>query len=383
MFKRRPRVVFRRDGVRAWDDEIPLRRVGCGPFLTCGVILFGALAVVAGVLWFGMDRSSANAEEIPTLAILPSATSTETVLPSVTPDAWALTGTAIALATETATPTATASATTTATATDTPTVTPTVDYCWFLTPTATATPTGYPVTPDAWAATGTAIALLTATPTLTPLPLPGEDWRPPRAWCDESLRPTVAVTMRSASRTPAPTQPPAAAANIARQLVQPEVTVIVQYQEVVVTAPPQIVVQTSPPQIIVATNAPLTPTVTRNAEWYASATAYYATTYANLQITANYIMTLQAPTATPIGTDAAPETTDAPTAEQTPEETAPALPTATQTATPSETPTATATELPSATPSLTPTPTATDSPTSTPEPVIDAPTLEPSGAEAE
>jgi hypothetical protein len=358
MFKRRPRVVFRRDGVHAWDDEIPLRRVGCGPFLTCGVFVLVVLALVAGVLWLGASRSNAGNDEIPTLAFIPTATLTETVLPSVTPDAWALTGTTLAEATATSTETPTLTATATASATPTGTLTPTLDYCWFLTPTAIPSATGFPVTPDAWAMTGTAIFRLTTTPTLEPLPLPQVDWLPPRAWCDEALRATDGPPpTRPASRTPAPpTQPPAA-----RHLVQPEATVIVEYREVVVTAPPQIVVQTAPPQIIVQTAAPVVVTVTRNAEWWASATAYFATVNPIMTQTVSALQTQFAPTAT------ATEQTDVTDEPTVPVEIPPTVTETTATLT--ETPTATVTE----TPTFTPTPTPTETPTAT----LELPTSEP------
>src|SRR5579871_6396829 len=138
------------------------------PGLPCMVVLLGAVGAVIALVFVGLgiaNAARASSGPVPTLAIIPSATKKPTAslapLPSdtITPDAWGITGTAIARATTSPTPTSS----------------PTLDYCWFLTPSPTASPT-LPYTPDAWDATGTAIYEFDH-PLMTPSP------EPPREDC--------------------------------------------------------------------------------------------------------------------------------------------------------------------------------------------------------
>jgi hypothetical protein len=157
----------------------------------------------------------------------------------------------------------------------------------------------------------------------------------------------------------------------------------VEVRVTVPAPPPQIIVQT---QVVVATNAPNVPTVTRNADYYASATAYFATVNPIWTMTVEAIWTQFAPTATATlpatSTDEQDVTAEASqppvevtataldAATATPTETATEWPTVT----PSETATDWPTEIPTATATTTPLPTNTPEPTWTPEPTF---TLEP------
>lgn len=370
------------------------------PPLGCVKIFVVFLAAVCALVFTGLGVSAHLANQavpLPTAAALPSLTPTleltdeqtpeasPTPLPSATPDAWSATGTALALATVSLTPTAS----------------PTLDYCYWLTPTDTPTAT-LPYTPDAWQATGTAVWEATH-PYKSPTPAP------PRELCIEYAallvlpEATAEVTgeLIFVTQTPSPTTTPFLVGRTVEGT--PEAAPVTSQRsnvtitggrnvEVVVTSAPQIVVQTAAPpppqiivqtQVIVATPAPLTPTVTRDANWYASATAYYSTIDAMLRITLT-AMAPTSPTPTASATDE-PGATDEPEttleASITPSETATASPTPTASETPTEPPTATTTATPTPTlePTQTPEPTVTDVPT---EPPTAAPTDGPPAEES-
>ena len=133
------------------------------PALSCSVVAaLGAGSLIALVLlgFFVSNAMAHSGAPIPTRAVLPSPTvhptNTRTPAPTDTasPDAWGMTGTALAHMT----------------ASPTPTASPTLDYCWWETPSPTPSPT-WPYTPDSWGATGTAIYQADhpyQTPTLQP-----------------------------------------------------------------------------------------------------------------------------------------------------------------------------------------------------------------------
>lgn len=267
-------VHFRPAGTNPALDEIPIRganlqgkAVGCVAVL---LLLCGGLS--AFVLWNSSRAPSTAA--VPTLAELP----TETQPPLTnTPDAWALTGTAIYLATHTPTPT--------------------------NTPTATET-----FSVDAWAATGT--ALFYETPTPEP-----ETTADPEATVDVSLYMPLVTMTPYPTYTPYPPVEPRVIERpgeriVVTQQVRVEVpqpipvtrivpviqTRIVPAPPIIITAPPTPNDLTATAWLAGATNVALTitaqaasptptptitptATVTRDADYYASATAYYGTVY--------------------------------------------------------------------------------------------------------
>lgn len=194
-----PPIHFRPAGTNPALDEIPIKGanlqgklVGCvaGLLLLCG-------GVTAFMFW-NMNRA-ANAA-VPTLAAIPSETPTGEPTNTATPDAWALTGTAIFLATHTPTPT------------ETPTATETFSV-------------------DAWAATGTALFFETPTPE-------------PESTTDPDATIEVSAYGPLATYTPYPTytpQPPPA---------QPEPRVITRDGETVVVTRE---VRVNVPQPVIAT----------------------------------------------------------------------------------------------------------------------------------
>lgn len=110
---KKPPVVFRPAGVNPAKDEIPIKGVNIRPLVTCGVLFFFACIGVSAFSLLRGSRPEATEEPIiiPTVALLPS--QSHTPLPTLTLDAWQMTGTAIFF--ETYTPTATLSPTPTET----------------------------------------------------------------------------------------------------------------------------------------------------------------------------------------------------------------------------------------------------------------------------
>lgn len=320
-------VTFVPPGYQPDLDRLPpATNQGCGRlvgFVLLGIIVLGA--IVLGVYGY---ISNATASPIPPTRTSELALIIPPTEAPLTPDGWAMTGTAVYLAT----------------------VTPTLDYCWFLTPSPTPSPTSVPLTPDAWGLTGTAVYLQTGTPTATPLPT----LAPPRAWCDlqtPTLTPLPlgrlgtreAVTTTIPTSTLFPTLPPTAARPAAQAPVaQPDTgsgssnPVVQQPPNIVVQTQPVIVVVTATPQPTgIPTATPTMPTATLTAT--ASATATVTAT--------------QSPTMAP----ETPTATSSATATATATETATETPTTTPTATPTENPTLTPLPLPTITPSQQPT----------------------------
>lgn len=366
-----------------YDPKLDRRQaepLGCVRILFVLVIFIVLVfLIVTGIA--AATRKPNDVEAVPTVASLPTSTETPTETPtleaSATPtatatlDDWSATGTALAMATISPTPTASA----------------TLDYCWWLTPTVTPTAT-LAFTPDAWQATGTAIYEAT-NPYMTPTP------PPPRELCIEYASllvlpteeatselivitmtpgPETTVTINGPLYTPAVALPQGADERPAATQPRSNVTITGgRTEQVVVTSEPQVIVHTAPPpapqviiqtQVIIATNPPPAATVTRNADYYASATSYFGTVGPIWTETASYVLTMFAPTTTPSAT----ATNDAVIhPEPTQEVTATIEPSATYTETPSPTPSSTVTETPTLEPTMTetpsPTPTATDVPT--------------------
>src|SRR5690554_318404 len=99
----KPPVVFKPAGTDPTLNEYPIRGVDIRPFVTCGVFGFMALMAACGFLAFNAARATANQSptvEVPTVAVLPSETLTETPGPTPTetetatstPDEWQQTG---------------------------------------------------------------------------------------------------------------------------------------------------------------------------------------------------------------------------------------------------------------------------------------------------
>lgn len=304
------------------------------PALGCVRIILPLILLVAALvpLAWGVSTAlnAAQAQPIPTLALLPTEpppaateSATETPLPiyTFTPDAWGLTGTALAFTTASPTPSATA----------------TLDYCWWLTPSPTPTPT-LPFTPDAWGATGTAVYLATS-PAVTETP------PPPRELCGSY--PTWTITPLALPALPGVTRE--VSPEVELPFIEPPAT------WTFTPAPPvpaqqgggsrgsEIVIQTeiAPGAPIVITSAPLI-----------------------IPATAQIVVV----TATPTNTYTVTATA---TATSTPTDTATLTPTSTATntltSTPTDTATATATDTPTFTATFTDTPTSTSTPTDTPE----------------
>lgn len=287
-------------------DRLPAQGAGgCGRIVLILIAgLIAILAVCGGTIYLvSARRASASPAITPTISSADTSlpTADEMPSPTYTLDAWAATGTALALIT----------------------ASPTMDYCWHLTPSPTPSVTPLPVTPDAWAATGTAIALSTGTPTNTPEPTQA----PPRAWCD----------LQTATFTPfpLPTRDPSQIASTAKATqtntptatITPPATYFPPIQEAQPPAqapyvpPAQPVQPTAQPVIIVQTSAPVVVTVVK--------------------------VVTAVPSRTPTATATATETpTSTPTETPTTTPTLTSTPTATATETPTTTPTATETMFP-------------------------------------
>lgn len=335
-----PPIDFVPPGYMVDLDRRPPQGASCGRVLflvLLGLIFCGLIGFGVGYAVLQQARSKPNFDFTPVVSA-DAATFNAIVLsdiPSATPlDAWALTGTALLHIT----------------------ASPTPDYCWFLTPSPQPTNTPLPVTPDAWGIKGTEIALETGTPTFTPYPTqpfpkawcdtviptsaaatatftPYQIRKTDEEATEESAAPGafIPAATRTTPATPTATALPAlflpssgngsgTSNNEAPRYVpaQPQQ----QPQTIVITAPPVMVIAT---QIVVITQAPIV-----------------ITEAALVQIV----------TATPTET---PTATSTETATAT--ETATTTPTETPTATdaPTETPTLTATETPTVTPTETPT----------------------------
>ncbi len=357
-----------------YDSTPDLRQrptLGCLRSLMSGVGLLAALGFIAFGIYLALPKPKSAETVIPTLAALPSLTSTATSYASLmptatnTPDAWGATGTALANATVSPTPTASA----------------TLDYCYWLTPTSTPSPTAAN-TPDAWGATGTAVYAATNPPqsptpepprelcverpqvtaTWTPFPFPqlsgfgglsglstlaasATATRAPITWT-----PSPVPQQSNSGAAPAPAGPPVVVTS--PPVIVQVTSIVIQQQPIIITAtrrPPTLTPSatiTSTPKITLSptqTETPTaTPTVTRDAAWFASATAYYGVLTQNaLQPTATDVPTLGAPTE-PSVTD---ESTREPTLEL-PSATPTEMATLTETPTPTNDPTVTPTDVP-------------------------------------
>lgn len=297
------------------------------PALGCVRIIIPLLILVAALvpLGWGVAQAlqAAQPKPLPTLAALPSVTPVPpTATPSLTsvplytftPDAWGMTGTALAYTT----------------ASPTPTATNTLDYCWWMTPAPTPTPT-LPFTPDAWGATGTAVYLAT-NPYLTPTqPPPRELCGSYPTWTASPTSNVIEVTREVSPEMELPVIDPPATWTFT-----PGPPAIIRQGAAAVAAQNQIIVQTEgvAAQPVVITSAPII-----------------------ILATAQIIVITATPTMT---------YTNTATASNTPTDTPTATPTNTATYTETATPTNTATDTPTATPTETSTLTATDTPTPTP-----------------
>lgn len=283
------------------DRLPPTGAGGCGRIVLILIVGFFAIMTVCGGTIYLLSARRASAAPIP-LTTLPGDSSLPTPgeVSTSTPDAWALTGTALALVE----------------------ASPTLDFCWHLTPSPTPSVTPLPVTPDAWALEGTAIALSTGTPTNTPEPTQA----PPRAWCD--------FTTATFTPFPLPSIDQASVTGTATSL--PTLTPTATIEPTATYFPPIREVQPSQPQY--AAPAPVQPQP--------------------VQPQPEQVIIVR--TSPPVVVTVVKVVTAVPTS--TPTETPTSTPTETPTSTPSETPTATATETATSTPTetATATPTATE-----------------------
>ncbi len=356
-WRNRPSFPIHREfgGYQAWKDKKPPRQSSWRSMITCVVLVIGLVLLPCGGFALYSASRGTKVSAVPTIAALPE--STEVSTEEATEEAEL-------------TPEATLEATAESTAETTQSV-------------MTATPgTSIPIV--------TAAPLGTATITAMPLVAGTSDNTLYDRWRDSVIASTQAAAGREATQQ---VNSGGGGGRTGQNVITaPPV-------EIVVTAPPQIIIQTAPPQIIVATNPPHIPTVTRDVDWFASATAYFGTVNPILTETAAAIYTGSAPAPTATATDHNPEMTETVevteppvelTVEATPDvatatatgidqvetstATATATPTETATATATETPTVTATEMPTSTPlpSVTPEPTWTW----TPEPTFTPPPLD-------
>lgn len=234
--------------------------------------------------------------------------------------------------------------------------TPTPDYCWFLKPSPTATVTQIPVTPDEWALQGTAFALQTGTPTYTPQPTQEPprtlcDYVATATFTPfviERDTPVVTalpqvVTVQPAlvpSATPLPNLSTLVPQAQAQQQSSQPLPATPLPRVIVQTSEPQIIYQTSAPQIVVQTSAPQI--IIQEVQNVVVVTA--------TQLPTETDAASHTPTATETGTPTE-------TASPTPTETATPVPSATPTETPTLTASPSATATPTVTPTLTETPT--------------------------
>lgn len=298
---RRTQITYASPGYQVDLDRIPpTPGTGCGRLLL--LIILG-VGIIAALCWGVVTAiNAASPKVMPTPAALPThATGTPTLTPTDVPtlDEWDITGTALFFATLQATPT--------------------MDWCWYLTPSPVPSNTPVPVTPDAWSLQGTQIALSTGTPTETPLPTqpPPRAWCDlqtatftpyPLPSIDPSMVTATQISTVGPTRTPAP--PATATYFPAIQQVQPQQQYVPPAQQYVPPAPaaPVIIVHTSAPVIVtvvkVVTPVPSrTPTATSTATATATETATATPTEtptATLTITATATVT---ETATPTPTE--------------------------------------------------------------------------------
>lgn len=241
----RTQITYADPGYQIDLDRIPhTPGTGCGRLL---MLLLLGIGIIGALCWGIVSVINASHPQVmPTPAALPThATGTPTLTPTDAPtlDEWAVTGTALFFATLQATPT--------------------MDWCWYLTPSPIPSNTPMPVTPDAWALQGTQIALSTGTPTETPLPTqpPPRAWCDlqtatftpyPLPSVDPSMVTPSPVPTIGPTRTPAPL--PTATYFPAIQPVQPQQQYVPPAQQYSAPAP-------AAPVIIVHTAAPVQITV--------------------------------------------------------------------------------------------------------------------------
>lgn len=351
LFARETPRDFYPPGYDPTHNRYPPSRISCLP---CAVIGLVVLIVLFGGALFLLSRGGAKKTIIVTDTSSPTLeamSSTPTLAPSPTLDAWSMTGTAIFFATSTATPTPS----------------PTLDYCWFLTPQPpTPQPTIY-VTMDGAQLLATAQALRLG----TPIPTPTSTDEPPRAWCNQYLltqptssgtvlsddqktataaawptpkalpsvaapatwtpRPNIVSRPANVQQSPAPTQPPALPAQPPQvYITQVYVQAPTQVQIIVITA-------TLAPSNTPSRTPTSTPTSTNTATDLPSATATFTDTATDVPSDTPTDTATDVPTDTPTATDVP---TDVPTATATFTDTAtdiPPTPTFTFTWTPSPT----------------------------------------------
>ena len=310
MFRKTP-ITYAPPGYQVDLDRMPPAE-GSGCKRLAMMLLIAAL-LIGGICWGVSSFVAAQAapRETPTpltLVPLQAATQTPTAIPTL--DEWSATGTALFFATAQ--------------------VTPTIDYCWFLTPSPVPSSTPLPITPDAWALQGTQIALSTGTPTFTPVPTqaPPRAWcdlqtpiftpafTPFPLSTVDPMMVTVTTTL-TAQPTHTPALPATATYFPPIQEVQPTAQ-----QQYIPPAQSQYVPPAPAPVIIVQTAAPIQITVIKVVTAVPSKTPLpTATSTATASATPTSTPT-ETPTATATQTLVPTETaTEMPTSTPTPTET--------------------------------------------------------------
>src|SRR5262245_20594959 len=143
-------VTYRPPGYQLDLDRIPPKSgTGCGRIALLGIVGIVTLILTCGGIYAAVKAMTQQPQsETQRLTLAPTRSPAPTATAALTLDAWSLTGTALIFAA----------------------ASPTTDYCWFLRPSPIPSFTPVPVTPDAWALQGTAYALQTGTPAFTPYP---------------------------------------------------------------------------------------------------------------------------------------------------------------------------------------------------------------------
>jgi hypothetical protein len=317
IFRNDPPVLIRPPGYQVDLDRLqPVRGASCGRVALMLIAFVAILGVVCGGVFMFIRAQTMPASQNPALLTLvatrPPVTAVATN--SAALDAWSLTGTAL-LYVE---------------------ASPTLDYCWWQTPTAIPSATPVPVTPDAWALEGTARALETGTPTHTPMPTqqPPRAWCDlqtatftpfPLPARPEGTQEVAAAPLPSA--TPEPTKNPTVtpfpeikapapqpAGNVPVAQSNPEPIVIVQTEVVVIVqtavpAAPQVVIVTATHTPTFTATATHTPTATETATETLTATPTETPTATFTPTeTATATATFE-PTATEIPSEIPPEVT--------------------------------------------------------------------------